>query len=296
MNSYYVNLVLVITSLIINIIASVVVLKKKPLKPFQVTFINILFLNILYAISRLPIVLVFLSSPKHDIIDSETFTNFRILIAVFIIHAICFFITFLALQRLVAVTNPMKFQTWITKRNILKVSVAIYVTITIGFSVCTVLIIKFSIKSIQIDRALCWFFVTESLLIVISYAIIIWKTIKFKSYSSVAKQELRLVKISVIVSISFLVSYFPITLYLLLKESSNLFYRIAVLMLWIDNIVNLLVIILDNRWAYCICRLIRDKDSPETSVKLTAKSNVTEFGEIALDSPKIKKSKTDSYT
>ena len=67
-------------------------------------------------------------------------------------------------------------------------------------------------------------------------------------------------------------------------------------MLWIDNIVNLLVIILDNRWAYCICRLIRDKDSPETSVKLTAKSNVTEFGEIALDSPKIKKSKTDSYT
>ena len=271
-----------------------VILKKKPLKPFQVTFINILFLNILYAISRLPIVLVFLSSPKHDIIDSETFTNFRILIAVFIIHAICFFITFLALQRLVAVTNPMKFQTWITKRNILKVSVAIYVTITIGFSVCTVLIIKFSIKSIQIDRALCWFFVTESLLIVISYAIIIWKTIKFKSYSSVAKQELRLVKISVIVSISFLVSYFPITLYLLLKESSNLFYRIAVLMLWIDNFVNPLVIILDNRWAYC--RLIRDKDSPETPVKLTAKSSVNEFGEIALDSPKIKKSKTDFYT
>ena len=294
MNSYYVNLVLVITSLIINIIASVVIQKKKPLKPFQVTFINILFLNILYAISRLPIVLVFLSSPKHDIIDSETFTNFRILIAVFIIHAICFFITFLVLQRLVAVTNPMKFQTWITKRNVLKVSVAIYVTITIGFSVCTVLIIKFSIKSIQIDRALRWFFVTESLLIVISYAMIIWKTIKFKSYSSVAKQELRLVKISVIVSISFLVSYFPITLYLLLKESSNLFYRIAVLMLWIDNFVNPLVIILDNRWAYC--RLIRDKDSPETPVKLTAKSSVNEFGEIALDSPKIKKSKTDFYT
>ena len=101
-------------------------------------------------------------------------------------------------------------------------------------------------------------------------------------------------KISVIVSISFLVSYFPITLYLLLKESSNLFYRIAVLMLWIDNFVNPLVIILDNRWAYC--RLIRDKDSPETPVKLTAKSSVNEFGEIALDSPKIKKSKTDFYT
>ena len=293
MSSYFVNLVLVITSLIINIIASVVILKKKTLKPFQVTFINILFLNILYAISRLPIVLIFLTSPKHDITDSKTFTNFRILVAVFIIHAICFFITFLALQRLIAVTNPMKFQTWITKRNILKVSVAIYVTITIGFSVCTVLIVKFSIKSIQIDRALCWLFVTESLLIVISYAIIIWKTIKFKSYSSIAKQEHRLMKISIIVSISFLVSYFPITLYLLLHESSNLFYQIAVLMLWIDNFVNPLVIIVDNRWAHCICQLIAGKDSPETSVQLTAKSSVNEFGEIVLDSTKIKKSATD---
>ena len=295
MSSYFVNLVLVITSLIINVIASVVILKKKPLKPFQVTFINILFLNILYAISRLPIVLIFLISPKH-IIDSKTFTNFRILIAVFIIHAICFFVTFLALQRLTAVTNPMKFQTWITKRNILKVSVAIYVTITIGFSVCTVLIVKFNIKSIQIDSALCWLFVTESLLIVISYVIIIWKTIKFKSYSSIAKQEHRLVKISIIVSISFLVSYFPITLYLLLQKSSHLFYQIAVLMLWIDNFVNPIVIILDNCWTYCVCPRIADKYSPETSVQLTAKSRVNEFGDIALDSTKIKKSVTDCKT
>ena len=288
---YFVNLVLVITSLIINIIASVVILKKKPLKQFQVTFINIIFLNILYAVTRLPTVLINLTSSKHDILQRETFNNFRILIAVFIIHAICFFITFLAFQRLIAVTNPMKFPTWITKRNIMKVSTAIYITITTGFSVSTVLIVKFSIKSVQIDRALCWLLVTESFFIVISYTIIVWKSINFKFRSSITKQEQKLVKISIIVSISFLISYLPITFYLLLEDSPKLFYEIAILMLWIDNFVNPLVIILDNRWAYCICRVITVNDStdmPATS-KVTAKSSLNLSDETAIDSIKSMK-------
>ena len=291
MASYFVNLVLVITSLIINIIAFVVILKKKPLKQFQVSFINIIFLNILYAVTRLPIVLIYLTSSKHDILERETFNNFRILIALFIIHAICLFITFLAFQRLIAVINPMKFPTWITKRNIMKVSTAIYITITTGFSVCTVLIVKFSIKSVQIDRALCWLLATESFFIVISYTIIIWKSISFKFRSSITKQEQKLVKISIIVSISFLISYLPITFYLLLEDSPKLFYEMAILMLWIDNFVNPLVIILDNRWAYCICRVITVNDStdmPATS-KVTAKSSLNLSDETAIDSIKSMK-------
>ena len=282
MRLYYINLILVIASLIINIIASVVMLKKKPLKPFQVTFINILLLNILYAISRLPIVLIFVTSPKHNILDNKNFTNFRILIAVFIIHTICFFVTFLAFQRLIAVTYPIKFPTWITKKNILKLSITIYVTTTIGFSVCTVLIVKSSIRSVQVDRALCWLFVMESLFIVISYAIIIWKTTNFRFRSSLAKQEYRLVKISLIVSISFLLSYFPITLYLILKDLSYLFYQIAEWMIWIDNFVNPLVIILDNHWSCRTCKLIADNDSNKTLVQLTTKSNVNFSVETAL--------------
>ena len=68
--------------------------------------------------------------------------------------------------------------------------------------------------------------------------IIIWKTINFKFHSSAAKREYRLAEISIIISISFLISYFLITLYLLLKDLSNLFYQIAQWMLWIDNFVN----------------------------------------------------------
>ena len=289
---YFVNLVLVITSLIINIIAFVVILKKKPLKQFQVSFINIIFLNILYAVTRLPIVLIYLTSSKHDILERETFTNFRILIALFIIHAICLFITFLAFQRLIAVINPMKFPTWITKRNIMKVSTAIYITITTGFSVSTVLIVKFSIKSVQIDRALCWLLATESFFIVISYTIIIWKSISFKFRSSITKQEQKLVKISIIVSISFLISYLPITFYLLLEDSPKLFYEIAILMLWIDNFVNPLVIILDNRWSYCICRVITVNDSTDMSAtsKVTSKSSLNLSDETAIDSIKSMKS------
>ena len=294
MSLFFVNLVLVITSLFTNIFASAVILKKKTLKPFQVTFINILFLNVFYAISRLPIVLIYLTSRKHDILESKIFNNFRILIALFIIHAICFFVTFLAFQRLIAVTYPMKFRKWISKRNILKISIGIYVTITIGFSIGTVLIVKFSIESVQIDRALCWLFIMESLFIVISYTIVIWKTINLKFHSSAAKQEHRLVKISIIVSVSFLVSYFPITLYLLLENSSGLFYQIAVLMLWIDNFVNPFVIILDNHWSYCICILKRDNDSIETSVQVTAKSVVNVSGEITLDPIKSIESINDS--
>ena len=294
MSLFFVNLVLVITSLFTNIFASAVILKKKTLKPFQVTFINILFLNVLYAISRLPIVLIYLTSRKHDILESKIFNNFRILIALFTIHAICFFVTFLAFQRLIAVTYPMKFPKWISKRNILKMSIGIYVTITIGFSIGTVLIVKFSIESVQIDRALCWLFIMESLFIVISYTIVIWKTINLKFHSSAAKQEHRLVKISIIVSVSFLVSYFPITLYLLLENSSGLFYQIAVLMLWIDNFVNPFVIILDNHWSYCICILKRDNDSIETSVQVTAKSVVNVSGEITLDPIKSIESINDS--
>ena len=212
MSLYFVNLVLAIISLTINMIASVVIIKKKSLKPFQVTFINILFLNIFYAISRLPFLLIFVTWPKDDTTDSKTFENFGILTAVFIIHTICLFVTFLTFQRLTAVIYPMKFPKWVTKRNILNVSISIYVTTATGFSVCSVLIIKLSIESSQIDRTLCWLFVIESLFIVISYAVIIWKTKNFKFHSTAAKQEYRLVKISIFVSVSFLISYFPITL------------------------------------------------------------------------------------
>ena len=294
MSLFFVNLVLVITSLIVNIYAFAVILKKKPLKPFQVTFINILFLNIFYGIARLPIVLIYLTSRKHDILDRKIFNNFRILIALFIIHAICFFVTFLAFQRLIAVTYPMKYSKWIIKKNILKISIAIYVMITTGFSIGTVLIVRLSIESVQIDRALCWLFVMESLFIVMSYTIVIWKTTNLKFHSSAAKQEHRLVKVSIIVSISFLVSYFPITLYLLLESSSNVFYNIAVLMLWIDNFVNPFVIILDNHCHYCICILKKDNDSKETSVQVTAKSIVNLSGEITLNSVKSIESINDS--
>ena len=160
MSSFFLNLVLVITSLTINIIASVVMIKKKSLKPFQLTSINILFLNILYEICRLPVVLIFVTSPKHEIVDSKYFKDFPILIEAFITHANCLFVTFLTFQRLIAVTYSPKFPKWITKRIVLKVSMVIKVTIiTIGFFICTVLIMKISIESVQIDRALCSLFV-----------------------------------------------------------------------------------------------------------------------------------------
>ena len=120
MRLFFLNLALVITSLFVNIFASAVILKKKTMKPFQVTFINILFLNIFYGIARMPIVLIYLTSRKHDILESKIFNNFRILTALFIIHAICLFVTFLAFQRLIAVTYPVKFSKWIIKKNILK--------------------------------------------------------------------------------------------------------------------------------------------------------------------------------
>ena len=124
-----------------------------------------------YAISRLPVVLIFVTLPKHDIFNSKTFTNFRILTAVFVIHTICLFVTFLTFQRLIAAIYPVKFPKCITKRNILQVSMAIYATIIIGFSVCATLIVKLIIESVQIDRVLCWLSVIESLLIVISLSL-----------------------------------------------------------------------------------------------------------------------------
>ena len=106
-----------------------------------------------------------------------------------------------------------------------------------------------------------------------------------KLHSTAAKQEYRLVKISIFVSVSFLISYFPITLYLLLKSSSNLFYRIAQWMLWIDNFVNPLVIILDNRWTYCICKMTTGNNSTNPSgpsVQVTTQSNLNPNEEVPL--------------
>ena len=106
-----------------------------------------------------------------------------------------------------------------------------------------------------------------------------------KLHSTAAKQEYRLVKISIFVSVSFLISYFPITLYLLLKSSSDLFYRIAQWMLWIDNLVNPLVIILDNRWTYCICKMTTGNNSTNPSgpsVQVTTQSNLNPNEEFPL--------------
>ena len=238
-----------ILALIINIIAIVVLLKKKSLKSFEVLLSNILSLNVAYSLNEIPAVIIFMTSQFHNLLKNKTYLNFRFVTSALILHLICFFIVYLTLQRLIAVKCPLKYANFTTKPKTIRGSLFIYFTTAAVFIICILLMSETSINGETIDRALRWLFIIESVFVVSCYAMMIYGINSRSVKPSVWTQERRCFKAAIIVSISFLISYIPVSVVVILQDCSHHILQFTMMMIWIDSIVNPVLVILNvYRW------------------------------------------------
>ena len=248
---FIINFVICLLALALNLFASVILWKRRPLKPFQTILLNIVSLNALYALNEMSTALIFFTSSYHEIFSNKTFQSFRNLKASLIVHMICLFITFMTLQRLIAATKPFKYTTYVTNKSTTLGSIIIYCFVGFVFITCSVLIWESSINSKRIDGTLSWLFIIESVFIIVCYIIIIYriKHTRFSKSLVLSKQNKRMFKIAFILSASFLLSYVPIAFVLILQLRSIKIFQIVLIMVWIDSFINPITVVSD------ICRL-----------------------------------------
>ena len=246
---YTMYLTVCILALIINIIAIAILLKKKSLKSFEVLLSNILSLNVAYSLNEIPAVIIFMTSQFHNLLKNKTYLNFRFVTSALILHLICFFIVYLTLQRLIAVKCPLKYANFTTKPKTIRGSLFIYFTTAAVFIICILLMSETSINGETIDRALRWLFIIESIFVVSCYAMMIYGINSRSVKPSVWTQERRCFKAAIIVSISFLISYIPVSVVVILQDCSHHILQFTMMMIWIDSIVNPVLVILNvYRW------------------------------------------------
>ena len=276
---YIMYLTVCILALIINIIAILILLKKKSLKSFEVLLSNILSLNVAFSLNEIPAVIIFMTSQFHNLLKNKTYLNFRFVTSALILHGICFFIVYLTLQRLIAVKCPLRYPDVTARPKTIRGSLFIYFTIALAFIICILLMSETSIDGEMIDRALRWLFITESVFIVSCYTMIICRINSRNVKPSVRTQEGRRFKAAIIVSISFLISYVPVSVVVILQDCSHHILQFTMMMIWIDSFVNPFLVILNvYRWGNIfgsIKEYIKRTSISESAAQVTIKEEIT---------------------
>lgn len=271
-----INLTICVLALIINLFASFSIWKRRPLKPFRIIMLNIVLLNALYALNEMSTYALDLIASSRKILNRK-FSSFLVLKASVIVHIICLFVVLIALQRVIAVTKPLKYATYVTRRKTFIRLIIIYSFGGTVFLVCSVLIWKTDIDYSTIHMALSCLFIAESVFIIACYTLIICKL----GYSRVNRSSISstlnsaVLKIAVIVSISFLLSYTPIAFVFILDIRSQSIFHIVLPMVWIDSFINPITIILDT---YNVLDLIN-----QTLARVLPKNKISPCNTVSED-------------
>ena len=242
-----INLTLCTLVLIINLFASFIIWKRRPLKPFRLIMLNIVLINALYALNEMSTYALDLTPSSRKILSNRKFCSFVVLKASLIVHIICLFIVLIALHRFIAVIKPLKYATYVTTRKTVVRLVIIYSFGGAVFLVCSVIIWKTDTDYSKIHMTLSCSFILEGVFIIGCYTLIICKL----GYSRINRSSINsspnsaVLKLAVIVSISFLLSYTPIAFVFILDVRSHRIFHIVLLMVWIDSFINPIIIILD---------------------------------------------------
>ena len=226
-------------SFIINVIAVIIIFKKKVLKPLEIIVLNISFLNVIYALDQLVRTLINVTEQYHGLFENEKaelFYDISGFSSPIIVHSICFFIVFLTLQRAMAIMHPLKYNKYVTNSNTYTGAAVLHILAIILFITCTLLVFKSIVDGEKLLMVLNCLFVIESVLIIMSYIMILYKIKTSKNMSVIVKSSKRPLKMAVIVSASFFI----------LQQKESILFETALVMLWIDSFVNPLVIIFDT--------------------------------------------------
>ena len=262
-------------SFIINVVAVIIIFKKKVLKPLEIILLNIFFLNVIYALDQLVRILINITEHYHRLLGNEKaelFYDISSFSSPIIARSICFFIVFLTLQSAKAIMYPLKYNKYVTKSNTFTGAAVLHILAIILFITCTSLAFTI-IDGDKLWMVLNCLIVIESVLIIMLYIMILYKIRTSKSMPIIVKSSKRPLKMAVIVSASFLISYIPIGfVFNLQQQESPIFFDTALIMLWIDSFVNPLVIIFD---AYAWRRILRSMQEWMNSIFTKRKPHIS---------------------
>lgn len=243
---YVVNITICGITILLNLFAALTLWRRRPLKPFQILLLNIVLLNAFYALNAMSTAIIFFSF--NDIFIDQTFQSFRNMKGSLFAQMICLSIVFMAFQRLIAATKPLKYGKYVTNKQTIVGLVIIYSFIVAAFTICSVLIWETHVYSSKIDTILSWLFIIESAFIIACYIIVVFKIrcSRIHRTSIFSKQNRRMFNVAIVVSISFLLSYIPIAVVLIAKLRSQTIFQTALLMVWIDSFINPITIVFDT--------------------------------------------------
>ena len=282
------NLVICIFAFLINLSAAVILWKRRPLKSFQFMLMNIVLFNALYALNEMSTAALFFT--YRDLFQNKEFLSFRNVKAELIVHLICSFIVFMTLQRLIAVTKPLKYVIYVTNAKTRLGAVVIYCTVILVLIICSLLIWEVGIDASVIDKTLSILFIIESAFVIVCYILIIC-TVRFSPFrgsSIFSKRNKQTLKVAVIVSTSFVASYTPVAFVLFLNVKSVTVFQIVLLLVWLDSFINPLAVIssLNNllnqitSTKRTIQRVLSQKDLKQ--IKIREEESVSNGSVIAL--------------
>ena len=243
---FIINFVTCIFAFLMNLLAALILWKRRQLKPFQFILLNIVLFNALYALNEMSTAVIFFS--YRDLFQNKSFLSFGNLKARLIVHLICSFIVFMTLQRLIATAKPLKHIIYVTNAKTRVGSVIIYCTVIVLLIVCSLLIWEFGIDTSIIDKTLSFLIIIESALIFVCYILMIY-TIRFSRFrgsSIFSKRNRRMLKVAVIVSTSFVVSYTPIAFVIFLDIKSLTVFQVVLHLMWLDSFINPIAIIFNT--------------------------------------------------
>ena len=226
-------------SFIINVVAVIIIFKKKVLKLLEMILLNMFFLNVIYTLDQLVGILINITEQYHRLLENEKaelFYDISSFSSPIIAHSICFFIVFLTLQLAMAIMHRLRYNKYVTNSNTFTGAAALHILAIILFITCTSLAFTI-IDGDKLLMVLNCLIVIESVLIIMLYIMILYKIRTSKSMPIIVKSSKRPLKIAVIVSASFLISYIPIRfVFILQQQESPIFFDTALIMLGLTHL------------------------------------------------------------
>lgn len=269
---FIINIIICTLAFLINLLAAFILWKRSSLKPFQIMLLNVVLFNAIYALNEMSTAVIFFT--YGELFQNRKFMSFVNLKAELLAHTICLFIVFMTMQRLLAVTKPLKYAVYVTTVKTRIMAAAIYCTVASVLIIFSALIWKTHIDASIIDRVLSVLFITESGFIALCYIVIICKITGSGIHRSsiISSQNRRVFNIAIIVSTSFLLSYTPIAFVLVLNINSITIFQTVLLMVWIDSFINPITIIFNTNYILgstkkTIRRVFSNKDPQEIKIR-----------------------------
>ena len=229
-----VGYVAAIFAILFNIFAIVIVIKNRSFKPIDVFLLNIFCVGLTYAVLEC----------THENITETHESTAAILIewmTVLFVHIQCTLTFSLALQRSVLLNIPLKARTYISTKLTTIQIIIIYIFYLIVF-VCSA-----SIEALNgftrhftliVGHIFNWLLLIEGGLMVAMYTQLLYRIRNNHRFqrSMRRRRHYKAFFVSIAIAISFIVSYFPITIIRI--RSRSMTESVVHLMVWIDCIMN----------------------------------------------------------